>query len=453
MSTPSRRRLLARRLQVPADPLGITSRLRSAGLPQVCLLHSAEATEAGYDGPRRSFVAAAPSAQSVSIDPYPEDPHCFDPGSPLAAVPRWIGAVPYECRRGLERPAKCRPDKRAAPLLSRPLWWRFDAVVCVDHDAGEVMVVGSCRRAVERLQQAAGRAALPQSSTGALAVEVREAEPAAVHLTRISRAIELIVAGDLYQVNLARYLEVQLRSGDVLSLYGRLVATAPASYAALLELDDVVVLATSPELLLRATPPLDAATGEASFDRLVTEPIKGTRPRGVCAETDRQLARELDEDAKERAELAMIIDVERNDLGSVARAGSVRLSRPAHVVTHRTIHHRKARLVANARPDLSRQAVLEAMLPSGSVTGAPKISAMQLIAKLESRRRGLYTGGYGYVDHRGQVVLAMAIRTLVLKDGKGGYFSGGGIVVDSDPETELRETGWKAIQLLRSLDP
>jgi len=433
-------------LEVPADPLGIAARLRGAGLEQVCLLHAAEVNEVGFNGPRRSFVAAAASAQSEALDPYLEDRQQFDPCSPLAAAPRWIGVVPYECRRGLERPAYRQTEKRPPPLLERPKWWCFDAVVCVDHELAEVTVQGSCPRAVERLRKAASRQRAP--ATSGLVVEVREPEAPAVHVARIARAIELIRAGDVYQVNLARFLEVQLRGGDPLSLYGRLVAAAPAAYAAMLELDPVVVLATSPELLLRASPRIG---GDGSFDRLVTEPIKGTRPRGRCAATDRQLAEQLDADTKERAELAMIIDVERNDLGSVARLGSVRLARPAHVVTHRTIHHRRARLVASARPDLSRCAVLQAMVPSGSVTGAPKIRAMELIAQLESRRRGLYTGGYGYVDHQGQVVLAMAIRTLVLEDRVGGYFSGGGIVVDSDPEAELRETGWKAIQLMRSL--
>jgi anthranilate/para-aminobenzoate synthase component I len=156
---------------------------------------------------------------------------------------------------------------------------------------------------------------------------------------------------------------------------------------------------------------------------------------------------ELDEDPKENAELTMIIDVERNDLGRVAAPGSVRVLRGPEVVTHRTLHHREALLTANTKSSVSRNDVLEAMLPSGSVTGAPKVRAMEVIANLETSRRGLYTGGFGSVDHSGTMTLAMAIRTVVFRGAEGEYFTGGGIVADSDPDRELEETRWKAIQL------
>jgi len=184
------------------------------------------------------------------------------------------------------------------------------------------------------------------------------------------------------------------------------------------------------------------------FSALATEPIKGTRPRGGDADQDEALARELDADPKERAELAMIIDVERNDLGSVCQVGSVDLAVPPQVVTHRTIHHRKARVVGRARSDVSRTQVLEAMVPSGSVTGAPKVRAMEVIRQLEDQRRGLYTGGLGFVAHDGSVTLTMAIRTLVLRGDRGYYWTGGGIVADSDPVVERQETAWKALQVL-----
>jgi anthranilate/para-aminobenzoate synthase component I len=123
---------------------------------------------------------------------------------------------------------------------------------------------------------------------------------------------------------------------------------------------------------------------------------------------------------------------------------------PPRVVTHRTIHHRVALVTARARPDLRREDILEAMLPSGSVTGAPKIRAMEVIASLEPFRRGLYTGALGYVAHSGALTLSMAIRTLVLTGREGEYVTGGGIVADSDPARELEETRWKALQLERA---
>ena len=213
--------------------------------------------------------------------------------------------------------------------------------------------------------------------------------------------------------------------------------------------DGWTALSTSPELLLEATPDPDELESVAwpRWSRLVTEPIKGTRPRGATPEQDDALAAELDDDPKERAELAMIVDVERNDLSRVCELGTVRVSQSPAVRRLPTVHHRVARVVGTPRKNVTRREVLEAMLPSGSVTGAPKQRAMEVIAELETARRGLYTGGFGYVAHDGGLRLAMAIRTAVVKDGAGSYWTGGGIVVGSDPDREVEETGWKAAQL------
>jgi anthranilate/para-aminobenzoate synthase component I len=188
------------------------------------------------------------------------------------------------------------------------------------------------------------------------------------------------------------------------------------------------------------------------FGTLYTAPIKGTRPRGADAARDSALARELDADAKERAELAMIVDVERNDLGRVSAPGSVRVLAGPRVQTHRTVHHRAALIGGRARRDVTREAVIAAMVPSGSVTGAPKIRAMEVIANLESERRGLYTGAIGFLAHDGSATLAMAIRTAVLRGDAGDYWTGGGIVADSDPAREVEETRWKSAQLARAVE-
>ena len=210
------------------------------------------------------------------------------------------------------------------------------------------------------------------------------------------------------------------------------------------------MVSTSPELLLRAEPAPGTRGDPGGYGALFTAPIKGTRPRGVDAITDRALVRDLDEDPKERAELAMILDVERHDLGRVAEVGSVRLLDGPRVVTHRTVHHRLGLLSARARSGTSRAEVLASMVPSGSVTGAPKVRAMEVIATLEAGRRGLYTGGIGFVAHDGGTTLSMAIRTAVLEGSDGVYWTGGGIVADSDPAREVEETRWKAVQLLRA---
>jgi anthranilate/para-aminobenzoate synthase component I len=266
------------------------------------------------------------------------------------------------------------------------------------------------------------------------------AEPPELHVARVRAALKLIAQGDLYQVNLSRLLPFRAR-GDALGWLQQMGAHAEPAFGAALELPSgEAVVSTSPELFLRTH----------TSGVVETVPIKGTRPRGATVEADAQLAHDLDADPKERAELSMVIDVERNDLGRVAQIGSVHVD-PARVSGCGPVLHRAARVFASLRAGVSRSELLTATLPSGSVTGAPKIRAMEVIAELEAARRGLYTGALGYVAHDGTLQLAMAIRSLSVKDGLGHYLVGGGIVTDSDPERELLETEWKALQVQRLL--
>jgi anthranilate/para-aminobenzoate synthase component I len=442
--------LVARALAVPPDPPAIARLLSAGGRRGVALLHAADRAEGLLGAGRWSFVAADPDRRSHRIDPLADDPTFggAGEGSALAFVPRWIGVIPYEGRRGLEREGWTSRDTRPPPSLVDPVWHRYPAVIAVDHQAGRVMAVGSDRGAVERLARAV-IGATPRPARE-LRLAVVEDEPPARHAERVAAAKELIARGDLYQVNLARRLWIQMGDGDPLTLYLSLVRRAPTPFGAYLELGDLAVVGTSPELLLRASPAAESGPGSRGFGALFTAPIKGTRPRGTDAESDRALARELDHDPKERAELTMIVDVERHDLGRVAQVGSVRVVAGPEVVTHRTVHHRVALLAARARAGATREEVLTSMVPSGSVTGAPKVRAMEVIARLEAHRRGLYTGGIGFVGHDGGVTLAMAIRTAVLRGREGEYWTGGGIVADSDPAREVEETRWKALQLLRA---
>jgi anthranilate/para-aminobenzoate synthase component I len=260
------------------------------------------------------------------------------------------------------------------------------------------------------------------------------------HARRIESAVELIHEGEIYVVNVARRFEFAV-TGRPVDLVERLAAHARAPYAAALDWRGVALAASSPELLLD----LDVRR------HLVTEPIKGTRPRGIDAREDRRLADELARDPKEIAELTMVVDVERNDLGRVAETGSVRVRGEPLVRTYGSVHHRLATVVARLREGVSRRSLLESVIPSGSVTGAPKVRAMEVIAELESARRGAYTGGLGYLSHDGAMRLAMVIRTLTIASGVGHYFAGGGIVAESNPEREVTETRWKASQMSRLL--
>jgi anthranilate/para-aminobenzoate synthase component I len=318
--------------------------------------------------------------------------------------------------------------------VREPSWFRYGAVAVVDRD---VRVVGDDRARVDELARRIRHAGRP---TEARVEPMTGTEPDAAHAARIARALELIAEGEIYQVNLARRLDFRV-TGTSLALLERLARTTRVPYAAALDVDGLAVASCSPELFLDVS----------KKGHLVTLPIKGTRPRGIDAPSDARLVQELDQDPKERAELSMVVDVERNDLGRIAVTGSVRFAPSPRVETYGSVHHRVARVSADLRPGVSRTALLEAMLPSGSVTGAPKIRAMEVIASLESARRGLYTGALGYLAHDGSLRLSMAIRTLVARDSVGHYFSGGGIVLGSDPSREVEETRWKAAQLLRLL--
>lgn len=438
--------ITCRCLDIPPDPVAITRALEAAGEPYPALLHASERSESELS--RWSFVASGADLRSERLDPLLDDPDhaaslpeaIAEGGAFFSRFPRWIGVLPYESRRSLERPAWTPNESRPPALIERPEWRRYRRVACVDHREGRVFAVGLTRADAEELQALLRRAFASRAFDrgGALAVEIRDAEPLHLHGERIAAAKELIARGDLYQVNLARRINVALREGDPLTFYNRLSKAAPTPLGAYLKLSDgVTALSTSPELFLQTS----------RVGGLLTIPIKGTRPRGADAAADEALRRELDADPKEQAELVMIIDVERNDLGRIAEVGSVRMVQAPHVLTHRTVFHRQAVISAKTRAGVTREQVLLAMLPSGSVTGAPKVRAMEVIASLEPRRRGLYTGAFGFVAHDGSATLAMGIRTVVLAGREGEYLTGGGIVADSDPSREVEETRWKAVQL------
>ncbi len=415
-------------LDLPPDPLLLARRIWETGS---VLLHSA-------DGSGPSYLACSPVERSRELDPEPALPWA-GVGMPHAHVPRWFGVLPYEAQRArLERPRWSSADHREAPLVSECTWLRFGAVAVIDH---AVTVVGDDVNAVAELCRrlsttASSRAAARITRVEAGAGDLRE--QAEHHRAIVGKALELIADGDIYEINLARRLDFEV-AGDTLALLERMGESVRAPYAAALELDDGVGLAsTSPELFLQ--------TDERR--RVLTVPIKGTRPRTGDPLTDHATASELENDVKERAELAMVVDVERNDVGRIAEFGSVIAETP-RVLPYSTVFHRVARVRGRARPDVDRRQLLEAMLPSGSVTGAPKVRAMEWIANLERHRRGSYTGALGYIGHDGCVHLGMAIRCLVRKGEVAHYHVGGGIVLRSDPERELEETFWKAEQVLR----
>jgi para-aminobenzoate synthetase component 1 len=243
----------------------------------------------------------------------------------------------------------------------------------------------------------------------------------------VARALEYIAAGDIFQVNLSRRISVPT-SRPAPELYLELRERSPAPHAAYLDLGSAQILSNSPELFLR----------RRGRD-ILTRPIKGTRPRGVAEEDGRQ-ARALLDSAKDEAEHIMIVDLERNDLGRVAEFGSVRVEGYRALESFSTVHHLVSTVRAQLRLDAGLDAILAATFPGGSITGAPKIRAMEIIDELEPTVRSVYTGAIGWIDFSGDFDFNIAIRTLIVRDGLAHYQVGGGIVADSDPELELAET-------------
>jgi para-aminobenzoate synthetase component 1 len=245
----------------------------------------------------------------------------------------------------------------------------------------------------------------------------------------VKRILEYIRAGDIFQANLSHRFSAPFASRAEI-LYSRSQELSPAPFGALLRHADWSIVSTSPERFVQMNP----------SRRVETRPIKGTRPRGRDTIHDLLLRAELGASEKDRAELTMIVDLERNDLGRVCNYGSIRVAGHAQVESFSNVHHLVSTVTGQLHPDRDRIDLLRAMFPGGSITGAPKIRAMEIIDELERCRRGVYTGAIGYISDDGHLDFNIAIRTLVVDEGTVHYQVGGGIVADSDPLAEYRET-------------
>ncbi len=248
------------------------------------------------------------------------------------------------------------------------------------------------------------------------------------YLEDVERCLEFIQAGDVFQVNLTHRLEAEF-SGDPFALYKALMLTNPAPFAAFLSGEDLAVVSASPERFLKKTE-----------NMLEARPIKGTRARGQTPEEDQVQKRELEQSEKDRSENLMIVDLMRNDLGRVAKFGTVQVSDLFTLEPHGAVWQMVSTITAELRPEFSSVDVLRATFPPGSMTGAPKVRAMQIIQELEPVRRGVYSGMIGYFDLNGDFDLSVVIRSAVIANNRIQIQAGGAIVADSNPEAELEET-------------
>ena len=262
------------------------------------------------------------------------------------------------------------------------------------------------------------------------------------YLDALTRVREYIVAGDIFQANLSQRFEAPLTESPW-ALYLRLRSINPAPFAAFLDFGAVTVMSASPERFLS----LDTAR------QIEARPIKGTRPRGVYPAHDAALGRALQESIKDRAENLMIVDLMRNDLSRVSLPGSVRVPELFALERYATVHHLVSTVTGTLEPGRDAIDLLCATFPGGSITGAPKVRAMEIIAELEPSRRGVYCGSIGYISVTGVMDTSIVIRTYQAVHGRVYFSAGGGIVADSDPEQEYRETFDKARALIRALTP
>jgi para-aminobenzoate synthetase component 1 len=434
-----------------ASPQSAAARL--AGRRGRVLLHSAR----DDDGLGRwSFVAAEPRATLIArgrslvrldadgrpVRRFTADPlvaaeeflaehGCVrEPSDGTPPEPRVIGFFGYDLARVVER----LPGGPHLGHDSPDMWLGAYGAVARWHAADTCELVGDDPVALARLHDALQRDAKLGTAPrlGPLVAD----DDGAHHVARVERIHDYLAAGDVYQVNLARRLVARIVTpGDALALYAALAEVAPAPYGALIEADGITLVSASPERFL-------AAAGE----RVETRPIKGTRPLAPGARE------ELAASAKDDAEHLMIVDLERNDLGRIAETGSVAVDQLGYIVELPALYHKVSRVSARPRPDAGYAALLRATFPGGSITGAPKVRAMELIDELEPARRGLYCGALGYFGARGAFDLAIAIRIGVLKGDELRVHVGGGIVADSDAHAELAETEVKAAGWIAALE-
>jgi len=317
------------------------------------------------------------------------------------------------------------------------------AAVLYDHHSRETWVAGESPEAMDRaLAEIEDLVPTTGISTAHCAIDLTlNADPGERFTAGVHRIKEWILDGDVFQVNLSRGW--QGRSANLLdpaALYQSLIISNPAPFAGLARLPGGTVLSSSPERLV-----------EVRGDRVQTRPIAGTRPRGTSADQDASLSAELIAHPKERAEHIMLIDLERNDLGRVCEKGSVEVNELMVVESYTHVHHIVSNVRGRLRPGTHATDVIAAVFPGGTITGCPKVRCMEIIAALEGKGRGFYTGAMGYLGHDGGMDTNILIRSMVVRDHELSFRTGAGIVADSDAESELAETEAKARGLLRAL--
>jgi para-aminobenzoate synthetase component 1 len=359
-----------------------------------------------------------------------------------------IGYLGFDLAPLIERLPRRRPRDSRMPDIRLGL---YDTAVIVDNHTSEASLcawdltnegTGAAERRCRDWRDAIGKCLRNPA-----AIRISELGPIVsgfgrhAYLATVRQALDYIAAGDIFQVNLSQRFYARGKP-EPLDLYLRLKERSPAPFAAFLAWPDMAVISSSPELFY-----------ECRGREVVTRPIKGTRPRRADHFADAQLAAELHESPKDRAELIMIVDLERNDLGRVCEYGTISVRDSFQVESFAQVHHLVATVEGRLWPSCGPIDLIRAVFPGGSITGAPKIRAMEIIDELELNRRGVYTGAIGYFSRGGTSAFNIAIRTMLVEGDRASFQVGGGIVADSEPVAEFDETLAKGRGLLSVLNP
>ncbi len=352
-----------------------------------------------------------------------------------------VGYFSYDLFPLIEKITRTTEDDMGMPLM---YFGFYDSVCCFDHKIGEAKLALSSgvdetdAKHLEFWSQAPP--AEPADDVDAVKdYDLLPNRTPGEFMDAVSKAKEHIAAGDVYQVNLSQRFETEY-TGSAVEFYLKLRQASPAPFGGCLFPDGFAVLSNSPERYLL----IDG-------DYIETRPIKGTRPRGRTPEEDAQLAKELAGSEKDAAEHVMIVDLERNDLGRVCDYNTVHVPEFRVIESYANVHHLVSTVAGSIHPSRSIMDCIRNSFPGGSITGAPKVRAMELIDELETTARGVYCGSIGYMDFSGRVDLNIAIRTAVKKGDKLYFQVGGGIVADSDPQGEYDETITKSQSFVKAL--
>lgn len=430
-----------------------------AGADPVAVL-CAHGRRVSLDVRRDARPDLAPGKARFEADPLDALRALLPPAPPAGAAAALpfiggaVGVLGYELACGLAPLAPLSLPGLDDLGLPDTAWLLVDRLLAFDHLSGRSYAVGlgfarQPARAAARAEEAAvSLAAAPQDAAGLAPAPLPSAAPLAercvfdpaAHGKAVEQVLERIAAGDVYQACLTHRIDVAFE-GDPWQAYLRLRRVAPAPFAAYLTLPGVVVASGSPERFLSVSP----------RGAVESRPIKGTRPRRAEPARDRAEAAALVASAKDRAENLMIVDLVRNDLGRVCATGSVHVPELMVLESYATVFQLVSTVRGRLREGADVVDAIRATFPPGSMTGAPKRAAMQLLARLEPLRRGFYAGALGYLDVRGGADLSVVIRTALFTPGRASLHSGGGIVADSEPAAEWREAEDKLAALRAAL--